>query len=158
MLSNHLILSSCQPDRDFECTTRPELITFRYGQVELKIPLAVHGHWEQGFTGVGFFQLTRKKWLLVSQLSQGEDTSLFTFYKEKVLGLHRPRGRGQESKRERAFQRESRSFPAIRPYRKHGASSEQPLLQAHPAIAASPPFGSQTSCFSFSHNNPPSSP
>lgn len=31
MLSNHLILPSCQPARDSECTTGPQLITFRCG-------------------------------------------------------------------------------------------------------------------------------
>ena len=48
----------------------------------------------------GFFQLTSKKWPLISQGSQGEDSGVFTVCQGEAPRLLGPGGRDRESERE----------------------------------------------------------
>lgn len=83
---------------------------------------------------MGFFQLTGKKWLLISQPLQGEDSGSFTFCQGK-LWLHRPGGKSQESKGEHTSPRENRLSPSPRLMERQG------LLEAawRKGVPPSPP-------------------
>ena len=68
---------------------------------QLKIPLAVPRLGGRFHTG-GFFQLTSKKWPLISQGSQREGSGVFTVCQGEAARLLGPGGRGRESERERS--------------------------------------------------------